>query len=45
MKEDGDPVYYLDEDGNEVEVDEPTGGLILDDKTDMLSSIHITMKK
>ena len=27
VKEDGDPVYYLDEDGNEVEVDEPTGGL------------------
>ena len=31
VKEDGDPVYYLDEDGNEVEVDEPTGGLILDE--------------
>lgn len=31
VKEEGDPVYYLDEDGKEVEVDEPTGGLILDE--------------
>lgn len=31
-KEDGDPVTYIDEDGNEVDVDEPTGGLILDDE-------------
>lgn len=32
VKEDGDPVTYLDAEGNEVEVDEPTGGLILDEE-------------
>lgn len=32
MKTDGEPVYYIDKDGNENSVDEPTGGLILDEK-------------
>lgn len=31
VKEEGDPVNYIDENGNEVAVDEPTGGLILDE--------------
>lgn len=31
VKEEGDPVTYIDEDGNEVEVEEPTGGLLLDE--------------
>lgn len=30
-KEDGDPIAYIDENGKEVKVDEPTGGLILDE--------------
>jgi hypothetical protein len=32
IKTEGPPVTYIDENGNEVPVDEPTGGLILDDK-------------
>lgn len=31
VKKDGDPVTYLDADGKEQNVDEPTGGLILDE--------------
>lgn len=31
VKEEGDPVTYIDEEGNEAEVEEPTGGLILDE--------------
>lgn len=31
VKVDGEPVNYIDENGNEVAVDEPTGGLILDE--------------
>lgn len=30
-KADGEPVYYMNQDGDEVVVDEPTGGLILDE--------------
>nr|WP_305137043.1 substrate-binding domain-containing protein [uncultured Schaedlerella sp.] len=32
VKEEGDPVTYIDENGKETEVDEPTGGLILDEE-------------
>lgn len=31
VSEEGDPVTYIDEGGNEAEVEEPTGGLILDE--------------
>lgn len=31
VKTDGEPVNYIDENGDEVAVDEPTGGLLLDD--------------